>query len=239
MQKSALLSKNVCCLSGSVLKTLAVISMLIDHVASAFLRQTPIILFTVRSDSVTLFGIMRSIGRLAFPLFSFLLVEGFLHTHSRPKYGLNLFLFALISEIPWDLEHTGMFVNHQSQNVFFTLFFGYLGLCILERYQSDWKKMLLLLSILLLITRYFFADYSVRGFAFILLLYVLREQKVIQAVIGASFFIDLSVLAFIPINLYNGKRGFIHGNVLKYLFYTIYPAHMLLFYFIKAHTLGY
>ncbi len=225
--------------SGSTLKTIAVVTMLIDHTASVFLRDNPILLFSIRSHAITAYWIMRMIGRLAFPLFCFLLVEGFFHTHSKTRYAANLFLFALLSELPWNLEHAGTW-RYAGQNVFFTLFFGLLGLCAIEHFCGQWAKTLFCLGGLFLVARFFGADYGVRGYAFILLLYALRESRILQAVIGSSFFTDLpAALAFIPMNLYNGKRGFIRGSFLKYAFYAIYPVHMLLFYFIKANTIGY
>ena len=85
----------------------------------------------------------------------------------------------------------------------------------------------------------FGADYGCSGFAFILLLYVLREKKLEQAVIGSGVLSSrwIAGLAFIPINMYNGRRGFIRGKFAKYLFYAIYPIHMLLFYFLKYHLM--
>ena len=70
-------------LSGSALKLIAVVTMLIDHIGFALLSQNPIVLFSAFGYSVTLYSIARSIGRIAFPIFAFLLVEGFLHTRNR------------------------------------------------------------------------------------------------------------------------------------------------------------
>jgi len=87
-------------LSGSALKVLAMIIMLIDHTASFLLRyytpsNSP--LFQIGSTNYSLYRIMRDVGRAAFPIFCFLLVEGFFHTHNRFKYGRNLLIFACIS----------------------------------------------------------------------------------------------------------------------------------------------
>ena len=111
-------------LNGSWLKILAIVTMTIDHAAALYFWNHPsfhITLFTIGNRTITLYVLMRLIGRLAFPIFSFLLVEGFLHTHNRIKYGVNLFLFALISEIPFNLACSNALFYH-SQNVFFTLF---------------------------------------------------------------------------------------------------------------------
>ena len=97
-------------LSGSWLKVLAMVTMLLDHVAGFLLFRNPelqTLLFTLRGHHVTVLVLLRMIGRLAFPLFAFLLVEGFQHTRNRKQYGLNLFLFALLSEISFNLMRSG------------------------------------------------------------------------------------------------------------------------------------
>lgn len=225
-------------LSGSWLKLIAVVTMLIDHIASVFLRADPIVLFSALGHTFTLYEIMRTIGRVAFPIYAFLLVEGFIHTSNRKKYGTNLLVFAFISEIPWNLEHTGR-LFYSSQNVFFTLFFGFLGLCIIEKCKG--KKRIGCLLTVLLITLVFRADYGCVGFGFVLMLYILRENKLLQTVIGCCSLSTTwkSGLAFIPINLYNGKRGFIKGKFMKYAFYAIYPLHMLVLYLLKLCFGGY
>mgnify|MGYP002239450043 CR=1 FL=1 len=89
-------------LSGSTLKLIAIILMLIDHTGLMILYNYPATtatLFSFGGVDYSWYRIFRDIGRAAFPIFCFLLVEGFLHTHNRKKYGLNLFLFACISEI--------------------------------------------------------------------------------------------------------------------------------------------
>ena len=122
-------------LSGSALKCIALFTMIVDHVGLHLLRNSGIVLLHTSAGSLELFTLMRKVGRLAFPIYCFLLVEGFLHTHDRRKYGLNLLAFALISEIPWNLEHTGA-LHCSSQNVFFTLFLGYAGMCCIEELKE-------------------------------------------------------------------------------------------------------
>ncbi len=228
-------------LSGSALKTIAVVSMLIDHVAAVFLQNSPIVLFTALGHSLLLYTFMRSIGRIAFPIFAFLITEGYLHTHDRRRYGISLALFALISEIPWDLEHTGKYFVISSQNVFFTLLLGYLGICMYERYREQPQYQAAWLLGLLGVSLIFHADYGCSGYCFILFMYVLRERELIRAVIGCGFLSSRwkAGLAFIPIALYNGKRGFVRGKLMKYCFYMIYPVHILILYFIKNSLIGY
>ena len=115
-------------LSGSTLKVIAVVTMLIDHIGAILLSMyQPALktLFTLFGREYSVYLIFRDIGRVAFPIFCFLLLEGFLHTHDRFRYGMNLFIFSLISEIPWNLMFTNT-LRYEKQNVFFTLFLGYL-----------------------------------------------------------------------------------------------------------------
>lgn len=105
-------------ISGYWLKVIAVISMLIDHTSAVILEQIP----GLENPAF----LMRIIGRLAFPIYCFLLVEGFYHTRSRAKYAGRLFLFALISEVPFDLAFSRRMWDFSSNNVFFTLLFGLL-----------------------------------------------------------------------------------------------------------------
>ena len=225
-------------LSGSALKLLAVACMLIDHLAAFYWYIDPWYheaLFHIGHKAVTPYFVLRAIGRIAFPIFAFLIVEGFLHTRSRRRYGINLAVFALISEIPWNLVHTGTWL-YPGQNVFFTLLLGYVGLCAIEKFAGN-KGGYLLGSLLglLVVSIFLRADYGCSGYGFILLLYALRENKILQAVIGSCVLGSrwIAGLAFIPINMYNGKRGFVKGPVLKYAFYLFYPLHLLVLYFLK------
>ena len=117
-------------ISGSVLKWFAVITMVIDHFGASVL-ETYVMNVWGRSPLGNLFSdhwnellrvdrILRYIGRPAFPIFCFLLVEGFLHTRDVKKYAMRLGIFALISEIPFDLAVRGKFFDWQYQNVYVT-----------------------------------------------------------------------------------------------------------------------
>lgn len=243
-------------LSGSVLKLLAVVTMTIDHTAVILLKNTEIILFSFAGHALTLYELMRYIGRISFPLFCFLLVEGFIHTHDRKAYGTNLLVFALISEIPWNLMRSGNVLCLKTQNVFFTLFLGYLGIFIIEKVfssppsgdeemkPSDRKRMLRafgMLLILLALSILIRCDYGCSGFGFIILMYILRLSPLLRAVIGSCVLSGRWVagFAFIPIAFYNGKRGFIRGKAAKYIFYAFYPAHLFVLYLIRRIVSGY
>ena len=224
------------CLSGSTLKLLAVVCMLIDHLAAFLWVDNPAfreVLFTFHARPITPYFLCRAVGRIAFPLFAFLIVEGFQHTHSRKHYAFNLLIFALLSEIPWNLVHGGWLCPRQ--NVLFTLLLGCLGLCALERWKDNAKYLALSIIGLFVVSIFLRADYGYVGFAFILMLYVLRGCAPVQAVVGCAMLPThlIAGLSFIPINLYNGRRGFIHGPVGKYLFYSFYPLHLLVIALLK------
>ncbi|MBQ9902716.1 MAG: hypothetical protein IJM51_10110 [Clostridia bacterium] len=103
---------NTAC-NADMLKTLAMAIMLIDHIGAFLLQQ---------SDPA--YWPVRSVGRLAFPIFCYLLAEGAYYTRSMPKYLANLALFALISTPPYNLVHGSPWYSPDNVNVFFTLFLG-------------------------------------------------------------------------------------------------------------------
>ncbi|KSV59106.1 TraX family protein [Acetivibrio ethanolgignens] len=206
-------------ISGSTLKILAVISMLIDHTAAILLEPLH-----------PYYTLCRNLGRLAFPIFCFLLVEGYVHTRDVKKYGLRLFIFAIISEIPFDLAFSGSIVNMHYQNVFFTLLLGLCVLYFLDRFQEPVLRVLVIILGMAAATL-LHTDYSWKGIAAIVVLYVMRRDRLQQSIIGAVAFSwePPAMLAFLPIYFYNGKRGI----SMKYLFYVFYPAHLLLLVCIK------
>jgi len=240
-------------ISGSTIKIIAIISMAIDHVAAAILGRY---LVLANTDSATsgigqyvplqmnyemlsqLYQIMRLTGRLGFPIFCFLLIEGFEHTRDVKKYATRLAIFALISEVPFDLVFHGKMLEFSNQNVFFTLFIGLLTMCAFRFFENALRipvviRLLGSLASLMLgmgAAYLLHTDYAETGVLCIIIIYVLRKHKVLQIVGGAlAFSWELTApLAFIPIALYNGKRGI----NMKYFFYAFYPAHLLIIYLI-------
>lgn len=140
--------------SGSTIKLIAIIAMFIDHTAATILERMMMragyMLATINAGAMAdwiaghkllfiPYIVMRMIGRFGFPIFCFLLVEGFVHTHNRKKYALRLFLFALISEIPFDFAFRGEWFFSGYQNVFFTLFLGMLAMCAFSFFAEHIK----------------------------------------------------------------------------------------------------
>ncbi len=230
-------------LSGSALKLIALITMIIDHIGAFLLvvwepAVKPI--FAAAPAWLTLYAICRTIGRAAFPIYCFLVAEGARYTHSRKRYGINLLGFALLSEIPWNLVHSGT-LRYERQNVFFTLFLGFLCICVCEKLREKPFLGLVALVTLIAFAEYFHADYGSKGMALIVLMYALREKTAVRTVTGCCMLGSpvRELPRFLLLWLYNGKRGFIQGKAGKYFFYAAYPLHILILYLIRSHIFGY
>lgn len=225
--------------SGSQLKWIAIIAMLLDHTAKInsfhpfFTHSVP---FENETSSLIqlsqeIFPIFILIGRLAFPLFCFLLVEGFIHTSNTKKYLIRLCLFALVSEIPYDLAFSHQVIDLESQNVFFTLLIGLLVIIGLEKLQ-DYSIKNVLFSIAIVGTGIYLAEWLRSdyggwiGILLIVVLYLLRDFLLLKCLLGALVLLQNSwfgLFAFILIYFYNGQRG----KQWKYFFYWFYPVHLL------------
>ena len=115
--------------------------------------------------------IMRAVGRLAFPIFAFLLVEGYRHTSDIRKYFIRLFLFTLISEVPFDLVTTGRLFDMQKQNIFFTLAAGLIVLYLGK--VAKWNQMGAVIGIvvIMVVAEALHFDYGIAGILLIVLMY--------------------------------------------------------------------
>lgn len=220
-------------ISGSVLKLIAVVAMVVDHTAMVLLAsnvQANTTLFSVLGYDISLYQIMRNfIGRIAFPIFCFLLVEGYTHTKDKGKYLKTLVLFAILSELPWRLAHGD--ILYPSTNVYFTLVLGFCGIALIDTGRSSDRLLLLVkMGVLLYVALAFSPDYSYRGVLFIIAMYVMADYPWFKILSCALILPNgpIAALAFIPISLYNGKRGFIQGKAGKYIFYAIYPVHFMI-----------
>ena len=179
---------------------------------------------------LSLDSVLRGIGRAAFPIFCFLLVEGAVHTRSPRKYLLRLASFALISEIPFDLALHNQPFYWGTQNVFFTLLAGLLVIQAFQRSPGqEWRGMLAL-AVLGAAAELCGTDYGAIGVAVIAVMYLLRERFWAASVLSLILLVLLarieifSIPAFLILALYNGKRG----RQPKYFFYVFYPVHLLI-----------
>ena len=138
-------------ITGAALKWIAIITMLIDHIGAAILEPSiPWDSPDVFDNSIFVWdSLIRGVGRIAFPIFIFLIVEGFFYTRSRKKYFIRMLMFSLVSEIPFDLAFQSgafpkggltldspAFFNMESQNVFFTLTLGFLAMWLTETVEG-------------------------------------------------------------------------------------------------------
>lgn len=237
-------------ISGFTLKVIAVVTMLIDHTAATILERA---IYGNNFDTfvtpdnmqfwVTVYLWMRIIGRMAFPIYCFLLVEGFTHTRNRWKYALRLFLFALVSELPFDLAFQKSYWDMSYNNVFFTLLLGLLTIM-----EIDWicKKslfgdgiggkafkavdILLTLGVMMWIAENLLhTDYGASGIVAIVLIFLLYKSRniafgaaVVSLGVLSSVLEFAALLMLLPIKAYNGTRG----KNIKYFFYIFYPAHL-------------
>ena len=251
-------------LTGNTLKIIAVLTMLLDHTCKIVLQWLLGYYWGTGVMSLEQFQKLNNfiqfdlqgIGTIAFPLFCFLLSEGFRYTKNRKRYIGSMLVFALISEIPFDIGFfstysaaNGTFPFYfQYQNVFFTLFLGLLTLTLLERFscKSEMKTDKIKSVILQIISVAAMSaaaelcrcDYGMEGILFIVAFYICRSNRIYQVLLFLLAYMVATgneppiytLLACLIILLYNGKRG---KWRVKYFFYWFYPAHITILYFIE------
>ncbi len=249
------------CLSGAALKWIAMITMLIDHIGAVVMEYglyyqggaAPFRRILAAGNGQWLYvlqRLMRMIGRPSFLLYSFLLVEGFIHTRSRKRYALQMLLFAFISEIPFDMAASNRIFHLGYQNVFFEFLIGLAVLTGMEQAQIRGKTPLAveagkILSVALgcMAAVLIQSDYDYIGIIIIAAFYEFHESRsgrsLSAAVLGGLETLDLNygvgALAAVPIWFYNGKRG---KQRFKYLFYWFYPVHLVVLVLIRGICLG-
>lgn len=127
--------------SSLMLKIVAFTTMFIDHLAAVLYDTAEIFPLYGADGSISkVYLLMRIIGRTAFPIFCFTLVEGVKYTKNRVRYALRLLIFALISELPFDIALFGSAIHLEHQNVIVTLLLGMLALCFLRWVRDSWQK---------------------------------------------------------------------------------------------------
>lgn len=220
-------------ITSDCLKWIAVITMVIDHIGAAILEKT---YFFLSADIQKADFLFRKIGRLSFPIFCFLLVEGFYHTRSRKKYLVNILLFAVISEIPFEAAFFDRLV-WGFRNVYWTLAIGLLMMILIENLkETEWvhKELysFLLVGGAALLSGLLQTDYPAVGVLLVYILYKTRTERKKQCILGAiamSYEIT-APLSFLLIYFYNGQRK---QKRFKYFFYLFYPLHLFVLYKIR------
>lgn len=212
-------------LSGSALKVIAIISMVVDHCAY----------YLMEHDTLIYEG-MRCFGRIAFPVFAFLVAEGFRYTRNRMRYFLQLLFFAVISEVPWYLLN-GADGTH---NVMFTLALGVVALAAFEKLKKDGTLCCCVILLIAFIATWSEVDYEWRGILVIVVFYLFGVSdkisfpfsKMMQLLCAFPLMTYYgawgALLVCFILFLYNGVRGFINGSVAKYGFYVFYPLHLFI-----------
>lgn len=222
------------------LKIIAVISMILDHIKYAI--------------PATDCAITEYLGRIAFPIFAFLISEGFVHTRSKPRYMMRMLIFAIISQVPFHLLAHNLAHSQATLNVMFTFEYALIGLYILDFFKNydgfpkflNYAFIIASLSMILFIVYFVHPDYSWYGVSLVWIFYLLRKSKILTTfgfiIIVVIYYLSkgisitiyyplilFSILPIIFILLYNGEKG----KSLKYFFYAFYPLHMLLLYAIN------
>lgn len=265
------LEKQICpiqFLTGNSLKVIAILTMVIDHLCKIVFQWLLSNYWGVMVDNGQMsweqfqqidnfirFD-LQSIGTIAFPLFCFLLAEGFQYTRNKKRYIGLMFAFALISELPFDIGFFSEYSRMEGtfpfylkyQNVFFTLFLGLLTLVCLERLSCKSKVradkiksvifQVICIAALALVAELIHCDYGMQGILFIVAFYVCRNHRIYQVLLFLLAYMVATgnqpplctLLACLLILLYNGKRGKLK---LKYFFYVFYPAHIFILYLIQ------
>ena len=220
-------------MTSFIIKIIACITMVLDHIKYA-IPETECFLTTY-------------FGRFAFPLFAFLLVEGYSHTSDLKKYYKRLCIFALISQIPFMMFRT-LVGDWKLLNIMFTLLLGLIAITILDKVKRKWISIPLVLTIIAL-GKFLKVDYGWFGVATVVILYLFRDKKKILpyafGVLVALYYYTMlkwrifeteyffsAIFAWISVLLmamYNGKQG----RKMKYFFYWFYPVHMIIIYLVS------
>lgn len=236
------------CLNGAHLKLIAMVCMLLDHIWATFSGGQMW---------------MTAVGRIAFPIFAFQVAEGYAHTKNFKKYLLRMFLFAVISEIPFNFMLGGWWINPFHQNVMFTFCIALLMMRLIDRAAGKHWALRLLVTVAVLVLGYLlgvitFVDYGGYGVLMVLVFWLFRNVKfhwliqlaamicincILMKGLQHEFFLfghrflfpnqGFALLAMIPIGLYGGKRG-VGQKWFQYAVYAFYPVHMLVLYLIAV-----
>ena len=235
--------------------------MLIDHIGLGIWYRLPELGYLVpesmdRETWWSIYRMMRNIGRTAFPIFCFLLVEGFFQTRNHYKYALRLFVFALISQLPFKYAFLSL---ADGLNIFFTLLIGLTTMWVMNEIKIKWTKQFIYLPLWFIITfiagyiaHFLNTDYDYKGVLLIIILFIFHKTRIVAltssyfsfklAMFYSSSFVggflkylgaDYYFPGFIVSYFYNGNRGL----QFKYLFYFVYPLHLALIYVLWYYLL--
>lgn len=216
---------------------IAMVTMTIDHAAYCLV------------GGGWLYTVLRLIGRLSFPLYCFLLTEGFLHTRDKKKYALRLGVLAVISQVPYSMAFLDGYYDLSNLNILFTLFLALLAMWAVSCFEKTGYGLaaaLIISAAGAVFTWLIKADYNGFSFLFIMSLYLLRYRIPERMMVGSVLlfleyvFVGLAsggivaMCSFYFINRYSGEKG----KSMGYLPYFYYPAHLLILYGIGVFIYG-
>ena len=215
-------------MTSFILKIIAIISMLFDHIGYIIFEK---------------FTFMNYIGRLSFPIFAFSISEGYRYTKDLKKYFLRLFIFAIISQIPYMLFMSTL-TNTFTFNILFTLILGLLAITVYEKTDNKYLRFAFVI-LFCIISQFLNFDYGWLGITIISIFHMFKDKKTLMnlsfsIVVFINYFykfittlrteylfiILFCILSLIPINLYNSKKG----KNIKYILYIFYPLHLVILY---------
>ena len=217
--------------SGAQLKYIAFLSMLVDHVNKALIYH----FLSGEGILQRISDAFDILGRIAFPLFAFFLVEGFFKTGNRKKYLASLLIFGIISEIPFDMALSGVFFELNSNNIMFTLALMLITIWTIDILKEKMQNMskytwypvsFVIVGIMCIISMVTGLDYEYHAIMIGYLFYIFYNKRVFAIFLGylAIFKEVWSLLGFSLILTYNGKRG----KQNKLFNYCFYPVHLLI-----------
>lgn len=211
-------------MSAYQLKWVAIVTMIIDHMGLFLFPQ---------------FLIFRMIGRISFPLFAWFIANGAYHTHNIKKYLFRLYIFALVSQIPFLMANRLLDPQFSGLNVIATLFIGLAAIYFIQR-TNDWKSWFVIAAICATIAQLLQTDYGGFGVLVIIFFYVFYHNYLHLVIVETLLFFapcflppvyigtliePVGLLALLFIRFYNNKPGL----QVKYLFYFIYPMQFIIF----------
>lgn len=248
-------------LNSNQLKLIAVVTMLLDHIGHLLVGygifENPGYSRQVLQLWWYIYIALRCVGRIAFPIYACMLVEGFFNTRNKWRYGKRLALFAVLSEVPFDLmmPSTGSVVNWSMQSVMVTFLLGFLMMQAMEKIEiwfaglqeknpagnMNWLsgmgcRMLLQMAVVLvfcLVSYLLGTDYMYIGIMLIAIFYWFHQEPLKRCAVG---FLWMSVMMetwyFVPFLLLSFVLIYYYNGARgkwkgKYFFYLFYPVHML------------
>lgn len=234
-------------ISSSTIKVIAIVAMTLDHIAWLIFDY----MISIRGmDSYPAFPDRYSamayrtlyihsfachiIGRIAFPLFVFLLVEGIHNTKSFIKYLTTILAFAFIAEIPFNLIYARQYFCFDKQNTLFTLVLCMIAVYALNKLNKKWYFAIMIVTVCAVLAHFLNVDYGFKAVVIACIMELLYNKKSIGFSLACAFMAifnpwELCGLLALPlIILYNGERGI----RLKYTFYIYYPVHMAVIYMV-------